>query len=964
MTRTFASGRAGSIGRGVPDDTGFQSTDEGRVRVNAAGALEVGEHGRFRGAALVAPAGVETVDVGPDQAFSDWQAALLWAGRHVAAARDAQETAIVVQLRADLGWTPSPLHIRNALLGHVRIDAVYDPARIDPDGEPYIRVPVATLTASPIQNPEDTDPEEDEFASWRYLMRFSNCQIPYLNARFFCDDSNFTSDGMVVGSDGVRYRTHGVGIAGSSTGSWPRRASGFTAAFKGFHSGIVVSAGASVSLGSTDTRQCWQWGIRASRGARLDLHGGRTTGVLSATGAVVSVHTGGPTPGGPSQPFVAARARGSFDYDVVQGGVLMFGWGRNAGGILGKVGDRRTNRVTERGLIFDPVSETNWIGRGWPLATLPPADEAEGALAYRDGLPPVYSDGTAWRALVEARQLTAADYASRAAFQAATVPNHIQRWSVLHAGRLLRYVRDPAGTAIESANGVKGSPEGEITPQHFGAVAGISNNLDPNTWELDQAGVQAAIDWAAPIKGAVRLHGGYRINQIVVPRGIAIRGETYDRADNFFDTSGDGLFLRSSSALEPGDAAVVMEPDPTGWATHEGRLIGIWVHGNGDTNPGVHGVLVNSAKAALLQRCIVTRCSGDAVRIANETGGGTSRTANGVRIWDTRIINNYGDGINFLGGGESEVSRCYIGNNSGTGLRAVAGISVNGGIIADSGENGMVLTNRGNTLISGVKIQDNLRNGIVLLGATGPIRSLAITGCMIADNGVDTENADAQRCGIRIEGADAGEIAITGNFIGNRRKPGDPQFSLTQQYGVLAVADTARITQAGNAWGGNVVADLEGTARKNFGQHIGRVTTDAGFLHRFDEGAFTPDLVFSGGGDGVTYQRQSGSYTIIGDRLFFTCELFLSSKGTASGNIRAVLPMAPPPASEGYEDRCALTVYVNNMATGLTVMGTTEPGAATARIDKVESWGASRALTASDLTDTSILRISGQYPVV
>jgi hypothetical protein len=61
-------------------------------------------------------------------------------------------------------------------------------------------------------------------------------------------------------------------------------------------------------------------------------------------------------------------------------------------------------------------------------------------------------------------------FSSRAAFLGATIPGTLERWTVLHSGKALDYVRDPDGTAIATDNGVKGSPAGVVTPEHFGAV--------------------------------------------------------------------------------------------------------------------------------------------------------------------------------------------------------------------------------------------------------------------------------------------------------------------------------------------------------------------------------------------------------------------------------------------------------------------------------------------------------------
>jgi hypothetical protein len=67
----------------------------------------------------------------------------------------------------------------------------------------------------------------------------------------------------------------------------------------------------------------------------------------------------------------------------------------------------------------------------------------------------------------------APSYLSRLAFEAATVAGSVDQFTV--SG--LAYAVDPIGTAIESANGVKGSPLGVATPEHFGAVGdGVTND--------------------------------------------------------------------------------------------------------------------------------------------------------------------------------------------------------------------------------------------------------------------------------------------------------------------------------------------------------------------------------------------------------------------------------------------------------------------------------------------------------
>lgn len=91
------------------------------------------------------------------------------------------------------------------------------------------------------------------------------------------------------------------------------------------------------------------------------------------------------------------------------------------------------------------------------------------------------AEAAAGEALTTAQD--AAGFSSRAAAAAAEVSAPVV---ALNVGSL-RYVRDPDGTALETADGAKWSPAEEVTPQHFGAMAdGVSD---------DTAAAQAALNW-------------------------------------------------------------------------------------------------------------------------------------------------------------------------------------------------------------------------------------------------------------------------------------------------------------------------------------------------------------------------------------------------------------------------------------------------------------------------------------
>lgn len=85
----------------------------------------------------------------------------------------------------------------------------------------------------------------------------------------------------------------------------------------------------------------------------------------------------------------------------------------------------------------------------------------------------------------EAKLSTLTPFASRAQAEATSIPSSVQYINV--AG--LKYVRDPSGTALETAGGVKWSPDGyEATPEHWGATGE----------EYDAAPIfQLMLDWCS-----------------------------------------------------------------------------------------------------------------------------------------------------------------------------------------------------------------------------------------------------------------------------------------------------------------------------------------------------------------------------------------------------------------------------------------------------------------------------------
>lgn len=82
--------------------------------------------------------------------------------------------------------------------------------------------------------------------------------------------------------------------------------------------------------------------------------------------------------------------------------------------------------------------------------------------------------------------LASGPFANRTAAQAAIVPGDVDLIRVRAGDLLLEYLRDPGGTALQTADGANWSPAGRAWPEHWGAVGdGVSD---------ETAAVQSAMD--------------------------------------------------------------------------------------------------------------------------------------------------------------------------------------------------------------------------------------------------------------------------------------------------------------------------------------------------------------------------------------------------------------------------------------------------------------------------------------
>jgi hypothetical protein len=89
-------------------------------------------------------------------------------------------------------------------------------------------------------------------------------------------------------------------------------------------------------------------------------------------------------------------------------------------------------------------------------------------------------------------------------------------------------------------------------------------------------------------------------------------------------------------------------------------------------------------------------------------------------------------------------------------------------------------------------------------------------------------------------------------------------------------------------------------------------SSNANTLDDYEEGSWTPTLIFGSSSTGITYIYQSGNYVKIGRQVTVWATIYLSSKGSATGDAQfSGLPFAP--SDTFYNEQHGVAAEVNNL---------------------------------------------------
>ena len=180
----------------------------------------------------------------------------------------------------------------------------------------------------------------------------------------------------------------------------------------------------------------------------------------------------------------------------------------------------------------------------------------------------------------------------------------------------------------------------------------------------------------------------------------------------------------------------------------------------------------------------------------------------------------------------------------------------------------------------------------------------------------------------------------------------------------------ANISDIGN--GGATITSLviSGNASNNtvnsaVGNLVGNAdNSNANTLDWYQEGTWTPTLEFDGATTAITYSagQRTGSFTRIGNRVYFDCYFLLTNKGSASG----AATISGLPFSQNAASPASYTISVGAMAAALGDANV-DAGINSSDVNEIrlykQSGGSRTNMTEADFENTTNIIVTGAYRV-
>lgn len=136
-------------------------------------------------------------------------------------------------------------------------------------------------------------------------------------------------------------------------------------------------------------------------------------------------------------------------------------------------------------------------------------------------------------------------------------------------------------------------------------------------------------------------------------------------------------------------------------------------------------------------------------------------------------------------------------------------------------------------------------------------------------------------------------------------------------------------------------------------------SADPNTLDDYQEGTFTAGVTFNNANAGIAYASNSGTYTKIGNRVFFELTINLSDKGSSTGQVRVT---GLPESVALAETAVSVLGSFGGLAAGRVPMGYIQPGTTQVVLYALNA-GTLVGMVDTDLANNSFIILSGHYKV-
>lgn len=230
--------------------------------------------------------------------------------------------------------------------------------------------------------------------------------------------------------------------------------------------------------------------------------------------------------------------------------------------------------------------------------------------------------------------------------------------------------------------------------------------------------------------------------------------------------------------------------------------------------------------------------------------------------------------------------------------------------------NGVVYANSSNTLTTG--------SALVFDGTSLGVNTSSMFGTLNVQRYASSPDATLT----------IGDFATPGNSVGiYGRVTSSGIFSIKTAGVAIRLSSDAGLANPVDIFDGNVII---GTSGKGIDFSATPGTGTSELFADYEEGTWTPVITGSSSNPTISYQTQSGYYTIVGRTV--TCQIYVQFSGSSggSGDVRISLPSTPSSAQQG-QGACAIyniqipnqycTAAVTSSGAYVTILGTASNGA-------------------------------------